>query len=51
VRNRFVAISNSKLMTTGQFGGVMASFEGDAIQYYAIGEFPGGIGGADVERR
>jgi|GEM_PF-335513 len=51
VRNRFAAISNSKLMTTGQFGGVMASFEGDTIQYYAIGEFPSGIGGANVERR
>ena len=51
VRNRFVMIANSKLMTTGQFGGVMASFEGEAVKYYAIGEFPGGIGGVDVERR
>ena len=51
VRNRFVAISNSKLMTTGQFGGVLASFDGDAIQYYAIGEFPSGTGGVNVERR
>ena len=51
VRNRYVGISNSKLMTTGEFGGVLASFEGSTIKYYAIGEFPSGIGGANVERR
>jgi len=51
VRNRFVSISNSKLMTTGEFGGVLAVFGENTLDYYAIGEYPSGIGGVDVEYR
>ena len=51
VRNRFVSISNSALMATGAFGGVLAVFGEDGLDYYAIGEFPSGIGGINVERR
>ena len=49
VKNRCVSISNSKLMTTGAFGGVLAVFGEDGMEYYAIGEFPSGISGVDVE--
>jgi len=51
VRNRFVAISDSKLMTTGRFGGILAVFGENILDYYTIGEYPSGIGGVNVEYR
>ncbi|MCL1952999.1 MAG: MBL fold metallo-hydrolase [Oscillospiraceae bacterium] len=40
-----------RIMCTGDFGGIVAVFGADGIEYYAIGEYPGGIGGADVTRK
>ena len=38
-------------LCTGDFGGIAAVFGESGIEYYAIGEHPGGVGGADLERR
>jgi len=51
VLRRYVKLAASEILVTGDFGGVVAVFGGDGISYYAIGEYPGGTGGADVERR
>ena len=51
VLRRYAKLAASEILVTGDFGGVVAVFGGDGIAYYAIGEYPSGIGGADVERR
>jgi hypothetical protein len=49
---RFKRVAKAqKIMLTGDFGGIVAAFGTDGIEYYAIGETPSGAGGANIERR
>ncbi|MDR2525581.1 MAG: MBL fold metallo-hydrolase [Oscillospiraceae bacterium] len=51
----FSVVNNSKVYCTGDFGGVVAVFDQaickGAPSFYAIGEYPSGIGGATVTKK
>jgi len=40
-----------RVMCTGDFGGIVAVFGEEGIAYYAVGEYPSGIGGVNMEHR
>ena len=48
VHQRYLKEGAQRLLCTGDFGGVVAVFGEGGIEYYAIGEYPGGPGGAEV---
>jgi len=52
VLRRYKALGGTeRILCTGDFGGIVAVFGAQGIAYYAIGEYPSGTGGANVERK
>jgi beta-lactamase superfamily II metal-dependent hydrolase len=51
VLRRYDKVGTERILCTGDFGGVAAVFGAGGIDYYAVGEYPSGIGGANLERR
>jgi len=47
VKRRFALVSNTTQLCTGDFGGIAAVFGAGGVGYYAIGEYPSGIGGME----